>query len=205
MQIIHRGLFLLRYIWPDDLPRTAFRCPKTIKALDDTAGESVASMSTTSISNTSFPFFTSVLPSTTGTNAVVATVIIGSVAVYVVRHASPTRLTEILLASLSDAEKLYYDAVEAGVLSSSDAQVGAMLLRLQREVSEIRETTLHNSLSRWTAFRDIFNGRSFMVFQCIEEVSRFKTHVEILKESRLRSLDAVSETWALYLRRRRTY
>ncbi|KAJ6488094.1 hypothetical protein DFH09DRAFT_1377704 [Mycena vulgaris] len=165
-------------------------------------------MSTAGLSNTPLPYFVSTLPSTPTTNALVATIIIGGITVYGIRHASPTRLTETLLASLYDAEKLYHDAVEAGVLSGSDTsheQVGAMLRRLQCEVSEIREITLRNSLSRWDTLRDIFQGRSFTVYQCIEEVKRFKTRVEILKECRLRSPHAGADTWVLYLRRRHAY
>ncbi|KAJ7491938.1 hypothetical protein FB451DRAFT_1165144 [Mycena latifolia] len=139
-------------------------------------------MSSTSFSNTSLPFISSVLPSTTASNVFVATVIVGLITVYIV-HYSPARLTGVLLASLYDAEKLYHDAIEAGVFSGSDTsneQIGATLLRLQREVSQTQthETTLRNSLSTWKMVRDMLKGRSFTVYRCINEVKRFKTQVE---------------------------
>ncbi|KAJ7251401.1 hypothetical protein C8J57DRAFT_1238732 [Mycena rebaudengoi] len=89
----------------------------------------------------------------------------------------PMRLTYISVAFMKETEKLYYDAVEAGELPR-DVGIEEKLLSLQKKVSEIREDSLRNSLSTWKALSDFFKGRSITLFQCMDEIQRFNTHLE---------------------------
>ncbi|KAJ7289110.1 hypothetical protein C8J57DRAFT_1706029, partial [Mycena rebaudengoi] len=92
-------------------------------------------------------------------------------------HIWPMRLTRVLVTVMKETEKLYYDAVEAGELPR-DASTEEELLGLQKKVSEIREDSLRNSLSTWTALGDFFKGRSITLFQCRDEIQTFNTHLE---------------------------
>ncbi|KAJ7251410.1 hypothetical protein C8J57DRAFT_1474628 [Mycena rebaudengoi] len=95
-------------------------------------------------------------------------------------HIWPMRLTRVLVTDMKETEKLYYDAVEAGELPR-DAGTEEELLGLQKKVSEIREDSLRNSLSTWTALGDFFKGHSITLLQCRDEIQRFNTYIE--KES----------------------
>ncbi|KAJ7251267.1 hypothetical protein C8J57DRAFT_1238631 [Mycena rebaudengoi] len=96
----------------------------------------------------------------------------------------PMRLTYTLIVFMKETEKLYYDAVEGGELPRDDA-TKEKLFSLQTKVSEIYETSQHNSLSIWTALGDFFRGRSITLLQCADEILSFKNHIEILKEAHL--------------------
>ncbi|KAJ7252629.1 hypothetical protein C8J57DRAFT_1237979 [Mycena rebaudengoi] len=54
-----------------------------------------------------------------------------------------------------------------------------------RQMSEIRETNLRNSLSTCKTLVDFFRGHSIMLLRCDEIQQRFKTHIEISKEKQL--------------------
>ncbi|KAJ7252502.1 hypothetical protein C8J57DRAFT_636401 [Mycena rebaudengoi] len=102
-----------------------------------------------------------------------------------IHHIWPMHLTRVLVTVMKETEKLYYDAVEAGELPR-DAGTEEELLGLQK-VSEIREESLRNSLSTWTALVDLFQGRSITLLQCRDKIQRFNTHIEILKETQMRT------------------
>ncbi|KAJ7772611.1 hypothetical protein DFH07DRAFT_937589 [Mycena maculata] len=147
-----------------------------------------------STSEPSLQFLASVLPSTSATNALVLTVIIGMLVVFV-SYASPTRLTQKLVASLYDGEPLYRDVVETGVVSTSDAaqvqieELEELLARLQLKVSEIRIATLRDSLSKRKALAEFLRGRSFTILRCLRDVEGFEARIEILKENQLHDLN----------------
>ncbi|KAJ7252504.1 hypothetical protein C8J57DRAFT_1519836 [Mycena rebaudengoi] len=82
----------------------------------------------------------------------------------------PMRLTYISVAFMKETEKLYYDAVEAGELPH-DVGIEEKLLSLQKK----------------KALSDFFKGRSITLFQCMDEIQRFNTHLEILKETQMRT------------------
>ncbi|KAJ7252494.1 hypothetical protein C8J57DRAFT_636280 [Mycena rebaudengoi] len=96
----------------------------------------------------------------------------------------PMRLTHVLVAFMKETEKVYYDAVEAGELPR-DIGTEEELLGFQKRVSEIRVDSLRSSLSTWTTLSDFFRGRSITLLQCADEIQRFKTHLEILKETQM--------------------
>ncbi|KAJ7252576.1 hypothetical protein C8J57DRAFT_1519909 [Mycena rebaudengoi] len=126
----------------------------------------------------------SVFPSRIVAASVGASLLILAIAC-MVHRIWPMRLTYILVAFMRETERLYYDVVEAGELPG-DVDTEEKLLSLQMKVSEIREESLRNSLSTWTALGDFFRGRSIILLQCTNEVQSFKTHIEILKEAHLR-------------------
>ncbi|KAJ7252483.1 hypothetical protein C8J57DRAFT_1722740 [Mycena rebaudengoi] len=103
-----------------------------------------------------------------------------------IHHIWPMRLTRVLVTVMKETEKVFYDAVEAGELPR-DAGTEEELLGLQKKVSEIREDSLRNSLSTWTALGDFFKGRSITLLQCRDDIQRFNTHLEILKETQMRT------------------
>ncbi|KAJ6619951.1 hypothetical protein B0H10DRAFT_1131394 [Mycena sp. CBHHK59/15] len=165
-----------------------------------------------SVSETALPFLRSLLPGITLSNVLVGAAVGLLATAFVIHYASPTRLTGVLVMTLSQAEDLYQEANEAGLLTSAEllhgVRIGATLSRLQREVSEIREATLRRSLSKWGTLGEFFRGRTLTLLQCISEVQRFKTHIEILKETQLRDINHIgvgTPTWNLYLRRRRIH
>ncbi|KAJ7281407.1 hypothetical protein C8J57DRAFT_1297531 [Mycena rebaudengoi] len=125
---------------------------------------------------------------------------------YMIYRIWPMRLTDSVVAFMSETERLYYDAVEAGELPG-DVGTEEKLLSLQTKVSELREASLRNSLSPWKALGDFFRGRSLTLLQCADEIQRFKTHIEILKEAQLRTnLNSINHgtasVFALFLKRR---
>ncbi|KAJ7781878.1 hypothetical protein DFH07DRAFT_935740 [Mycena maculata] len=139
-----------------------------------------------SASKPSLQFLLSALPSTSATNVLILIVIIGMLIASVVCYASPTRLTKKLVASLYDAETLYHDVVETGVVSTSDTaqvqkfeELEELLAKLQLKVSEIRTATLRNSLPKRTALAEFLRGASFTILRCLEDVEGFKARIEI--------------------------
>ncbi|KAF7370450.1 hypothetical protein MSAN_00676700 [Mycena sanguinolenta] len=78
----------------------------------------------------------------------------------VVYYASPTRLTLILVSTLTDVENAYLSGVENGVfVASVDVDVAERLAVLQLKVSTIRETSLRSSLSTLTPLFHVLNVR----------------------------------------------
>ncbi|KAJ7252584.1 hypothetical protein C8J57DRAFT_1351070 [Mycena rebaudengoi] len=98
----------------------------------------------------------------------------------------PMRLTYRLIVFVKETEKLYYDALEAGELPR-DVAAEEKLLSLQKKVAEVHEASLRNSSSIWKALEDFFRGRSITLLQCANEIQSFKTHIEILKVTQLRT------------------
>ncbi|KAJ6581746.1 hypothetical protein B0H19DRAFT_1061263 [Mycena capillaripes] len=86
-----------------------------------------------------------------------------------IHYASPMRLTRVLVAALAAMETTYLEALDAGLLSPVDVHTVEILSSLQIKVSKIREASLRNSLSWCGALRELFNGHTFNVFQCIWE------------------------------------
>ncbi|KAJ7117756.1 hypothetical protein C8R44DRAFT_738635 [Mycena epipterygia] len=124
--------------------------------------------------------------SATASKVIIGVLVLTTMMAFIVHLASPMRLTRVLVAAISNAEQTYLEAIETGVLSQSDVHITGMLSSLEIKVSHIREATLRNSLSRFGALCDFFQGRSFTVVQCIREVRELEAHIEILKEERLR-------------------
>ncbi|KAJ7696481.1 hypothetical protein B0H17DRAFT_1177910 [Mycena rosella] len=128
---------------------------------------------------------------------------------YIIHRAAPMHLTRVLVAAITDAEKTYLEALEAGVSFNSDSHMSERLTSLQLKVSTIREATLRDSLSYRTSVGAFFKGNSLTVLYCIREVREFETHMEIMKERRLCALDprtvAEAATHAVSLHRRHTH
>ncbi|KAJ7117795.1 hypothetical protein C8R44DRAFT_879333 [Mycena epipterygia] len=160
-----------------------------------------------SLSETSLSLLASGPPMSTTTKVIVGAFLIALMAC-LIHVASPMRLTYVLVTAIDNVEKTYFEAIEAGVLSKSDAHTVAMLSALQIEVSNIREVTLRNSLSTRWALREFFRGRTLTVLGCIREVRKLETHIEILKEEHLRAANPPAfETAArtVSLRQRHTH
>ncbi|KAJ7491953.1 hypothetical protein FB451DRAFT_1551420 [Mycena latifolia] len=142
-----------------------------------------------SVSDTSLLVILSAFPGSTVTNILLGALVLVAAAAYTFYCASPMRLTRILVAAISAAEKKYFDAIEDGVLSRSDVQTAEKIASLQIKVSNIREDTLRNSLSYRTSFYAFLKGRTFTILYCIRDVRTLETHIEILKEVRLRAFE----------------
>ncbi|KAJ7019782.1 hypothetical protein C8F04DRAFT_1197356 [Mycena alexandri] len=160
----------------------------------------------TPISESALPIVESAfpLPGTIMNFKFVAAFIVPALAVGILYYASPMRLTDVLVAAISDLEKTYFDALDGrnSMLSASDVQTADMVNSLCLKVSVIRETTLRNSLSRRVALREFLRGRTFALLECIEEVRTLQIQIEILKEAQLRE-DMCHFT--AFFRRRRHY
>ncbi|KAJ7251407.1 hypothetical protein C8J57DRAFT_1238738 [Mycena rebaudengoi] len=111
-------------------------------------------------------------------------------------HIWPMRLTRVLVTVMKETEKLYYDVIEAGELPR-DAGTEE-LLGLQK-VSEIREDSLRNSLSTWTALGDLFKGRSITLLQCRDKIH---SHRETQMRTHLTSTNRGTAALAMSLKRR---
>ncbi|KAJ7491978.1 hypothetical protein FB451DRAFT_1501259 [Mycena latifolia] len=131
-----------------------------------------------SLSETSLSLITST-PPTSGTTKVVIGVLVLVITVCIMHHASPMRLTSIMVAAIAATEQTYLEAVEAGVLSTSDVHMAATLTSLQIKVSTIREASLRNSLSYRGPLCGFFNSHTLTVFRCIQEVQSLETHIEV--------------------------
>ncbi|KAJ7140316.1 hypothetical protein C8R43DRAFT_1018311 [Mycena crocata] len=157
------------------------------------------------VSETSISLLASTFPPLT---TVTATKIVGGILLLVLgaatlHYASPARLTRVLLTAMHDTKTTYFDALDTGIISSSnDNGIAERLSALEIEASTIHETTLHNSLSVRAALRDFLKGRTFDLLQCIHRVRQLHTHIEILKESQLRDPNPLLAMRALSLRRR---
>ncbi|KAJ7803047.1 hypothetical protein B0H13DRAFT_1931582 [Mycena leptocephala] len=93
-----------------------------------------------------FPLAPLALSGTT-TNTTILFILVVLVAAGIIHHASPLRLTRVLVIATANLEKIYLEALETGLLSASDIDTAEMLSSLQLKVSKIRESSLHNSLS----------------------------------------------------------
>ncbi|KAJ7917583.1 hypothetical protein B0H13DRAFT_2322326 [Mycena leptocephala] len=100
------------------------------------------------------------------------------VAAGIMHYASPSRLTRVLVAAISNVEKIYLEALETGLLSASDIDTAEMLSSLQLKVSKIREASLRCSLSHSRILREFFGGHTFIVLRCISEVRALEMHIE---------------------------
>ncbi|KAJ7251297.1 hypothetical protein C8J57DRAFT_1474566 [Mycena rebaudengoi] len=128
----------------------------------------------TNIGETSLVLADSVFPNRTAVTVGASILVIGCM----INRIWPRRLTYDLVASMREAEKLYYDALEAGELAR-DGVTEEKLLSLQKKVAEVHETSLRNSSSIWKALEDFFRGRSITLLQCADKIQSFKTHIEV--------------------------
>ncbi|KAJ7117769.1 hypothetical protein C8R44DRAFT_879307 [Mycena epipterygia] len=130
-----------------------------------------------SLSETSLSVLVSNPPTST-TTIVIFTVLVLTMASFIIHFASPMRLTHVLVAAISNVEKSYLEAIEAGALSKTDVHIAEMLSSLQIKVSNIRETTLRDSLSPRRGLREFFKGRTFAVLNCMRELRELEVHIE---------------------------
>ncbi|KAJ7491964.1 hypothetical protein FB451DRAFT_1551424 [Mycena latifolia] len=137
------------------------------------------------VPETSLSLITSAPPTSTSTRVLIA-MFSFALAACALHHTSPMRLARVLVTAITAAEKTYLEAIEDGVLPKSNVEMATTLTRLQLKVSIIREACLRHSLSHRTAICEFFKGHTIIVLQCIWEVRGFETHIEILKEVRLR-------------------
>jgi len=136
--------------------------------------------------------------------AVVTVHIFSIIVAFILYYTSPMRLTRVLVTAMAGAERVYFEALEMGVLSVSNVHATEIVLAtLQLKVSRIRQETLSNSRSNWKTCCEYFEGRTLIVLRCIWEVRDFETHIEILKEAQLceNNLDPPM-TRAISIRRR---
>ncbi|KAJ7043783.1 hypothetical protein C8F04DRAFT_1073299 [Mycena alexandri] len=140
-----------------------------------------------SVSEASLSFLQSTVPPNHTFNIALGITILTWTA-FMIYHASPMRLTGILVKTLHETEETHLRAIEAGILSGSDDHT-KMLLNLQIKVSLIREASLYNSLSSGQMLRELIKGRSLTLLRCIWELQALKTRIEILRERQSRGFD----------------
>ncbi|KAJ7491904.1 hypothetical protein FB451DRAFT_1388355 [Mycena latifolia] len=129
-------------------------------------------------SETSLSLFASApSPTSAAANILLGALVFTAVA-YIVYYASPTRLTRVLVAAIAETETAYLEAIEAGTLPKSDANMAAALISLQIKVSNIHEATLRHSLSYRVALGAFLAGHTFTVLHCIRDVHKFETYIE---------------------------
>ncbi|KAJ7117784.1 hypothetical protein C8R44DRAFT_738659 [Mycena epipterygia] len=115
------------------------------------------------------------VPPTSATTKVIIGVLILTMATFGTHYASPMHL---LVAAISNVEKTYFEAIEAGVLTKSNVHTTETLSSVQIKVSSIREASLRNYLSTRQEFREFFKGRSFTILKCIREVRKLEADIE---------------------------
>ncbi|KAJ7251304.1 hypothetical protein C8J57DRAFT_1520649 [Mycena rebaudengoi] len=91
------------------------------------------------IGETSLVLADSVFPNRTVVTIGASILVIGCI----VHRIWPRHLAYVLVVSMRETEKLYYDAVEAGELPR-DVGTEEKLLSLQKKVAEVHETSLRN-------------------------------------------------------------
>jgi hypothetical protein len=69
----------------------------------------------------------SALPAPGSTNTTILILVLAFVAAGIIHHASPPRLTRVLVADIANVEKIYLDALETGLLSASDIDTAELL------------------------------------------------------------------------------
>ncbi|KAJ7654541.1 hypothetical protein DFH06DRAFT_1133313 [Mycena polygramma] len=129
-----------------------------------------------SIGEDSISLLESAVPTST-TSSVLTWALILAFAAYTVFYTSPMRLTAALITALHETEETHLRAIEAGIISGSDAHTKT-LSHLQMKVSLMRETSLYSSLSSSQALWELAKGHSFALLQCIWEVQELKTRIE---------------------------
>ncbi|KAJ7326340.1 hypothetical protein DFH08DRAFT_885560 [Mycena albidolilacea] len=139
----------------------------------------------------------SALTSALPTKLLLAVFIVAAIA-NIIYYMLPMRLTHTLVALLAKAEETYIEAHGMCLLSAAETQ---MLAALQLQVATIREKSLQSSLSSRVTLRDFVHGRTFTLLRSIREVQKFETHIQILKESQLRT-ELISNPRGVLLRRR---
>ncbi|KAF8208361.1 hypothetical protein K438DRAFT_1755049 [Mycena galopus ATCC 62051] len=107
--------------------------------------------------------------------AVLVMIAIGRTISYIL----PLHLTKILLATMTESEKIYLEAYGIGLRSPADAET---LDSLKRKVSSIVQETVRNSDSWRAALCDFLRGRTFILLHCIYEVHCFEARIKTLKE-----------------------
>ncbi|KAJ7690455.1 hypothetical protein B0H14DRAFT_2652386 [Mycena olivaceomarginata] len=115
-----------------------------------------------------------------------------------IHYASPQRLTRVLLDQMARLKRNHLAGIENRALSACDVHTAgalATLGSLQLKVSDIREASLHSSLSNYAMFCDILKGRTFTILHYIHKIHTLETHIElitvteqILKESHVREI-----------------
>ncbi|KAJ7931664.1 hypothetical protein B0H13DRAFT_2524510 [Mycena leptocephala] len=118
--------------------------------------------------------------STITSTAILVAPLVLAVVAGIVHYVSPPRLTRVLVVDIANVEKIYLEALETGLLSTSDINTAEMLSLLQLKVSQIREASLRNSLSHSGTLREFFGGCTFTLLRCIREVRVLETHIENL-------------------------
>ncbi|KAF7356351.1 hypothetical protein MVEN_00967400 [Mycena venus] len=148
----------------------------------------------------------STVPASTTTGEIVIMILAVIFVAGLEYYASPLRLTHVLVAAIAATEKAYLEALEIGLISPSDVETAEMLSTLQLKVLKIREASLRNSRSYWKAFFGFLEGRTLTVQFCIWKVRDLNTHIEILKEEKLRKRNFNPKAVVVQsLRRRREY
>ncbi|KAF7356435.1 hypothetical protein MVEN_00976400 [Mycena venus] len=132
--------------------------------------------------------FTSAIPTSASSNnrGLLASLIVIAIFAGTLHYISLLRLTGVLVTAICQVEKKYLDALETGLLSTSDVDTVEILSTLQCKVSSIREASLRSSLSWRETLREFYKGHSFSVIRCISEVRALDTHIEVMKELQLR-------------------
>ncbi|KAJ7931638.1 hypothetical protein B0H13DRAFT_2263456, partial [Mycena leptocephala] len=121
----------------------------------------------------------SALPAPSNTNITILILVLAFVAAGIMHYTSPLCPTRSLV------EKIYLDALETGLLSTSDIDTAEMVSILQLKVSKIREVSLRNSLSHSGTLLGFCGGHTVTLLCCIREVRMLETHIEILKENQV--------------------
>ncbi|KAJ7213047.1 hypothetical protein GGX14DRAFT_620006 [Mycena pura] len=127
-------------------------------------------------------------PTNTPVQTILITLVLGIAGT--MYYASPSRLTRIMVAAIASADETYFEALESGALSgaTSGVRIEDITRRMSRSahslpaekttLSEIRETTLRNSLSCRAAFHQYLTGHPFTLVQCIWEVRDLQAQIE---------------------------
>ncbi|KAF8208363.1 hypothetical protein K438DRAFT_2013119 [Mycena galopus ATCC 62051] len=105
--------------------------------------------------------------------------LVGTMAAMMIYYMLPLRLTNILLADMTETEKIYLEAHGMGLRSPADTET---LDSLKLKVSSIVQETMRNSNSWRTALCDFLRGRTFILLHCIYVVHCFEARIKTLKE-----------------------
>ncbi|KAJ7043773.1 hypothetical protein C8F04DRAFT_729376 [Mycena alexandri] len=135
------------------------------------------------ILDSTLPIFTAPLSSTFAAEFAVVLAVL-ALGLALINYASPMRLARVLVSEIANAEQIYLEAFETGLLSTTETE---MLSALQFKVSALREATLRDFLSWRTALCGLIPGRTLALLRCTRKVRAFETHIEILKEAHLRT------------------
>jgi len=116
-----------------------------------------------------------------------------------IRICSPRVMTQIVLKSLDDTERIYHGAIQAGVFNYPSpvtqqdiTGVENALSGLQVTVSTLRATSLRASWQPWKEIWLFFRGHSFCLLRCLRAILELQTEIQLLKEACLRELHHAS-------------